>query len=235
MDRVLLEDWLGQGLSLEEIGRRVGRDGSTVGYWVKKHGLEAAHRERHAARGLVSREELSAEVASGSSIGEIADRLGVARSTVRYWLRKFGLRTAASVQRAEGRAARASGLRVIRRRCRRHGLSDFILEGRGSYRCLRCRAEAVARRRRAVKQILVQEAGGRCFICGYDRYAGALQFHHVDRGRKAFALSDRGNSRSLARAREEARKCVLLCSRCHAEVEAGVVEFVAYNGASLPG
>ena len=86
-----------------------------------------------------------------------------------------------------------------------------------------------------VKETLVREAGGRCFICGYDRYAGALQFHHVDRNRKAFALSDQGISRSLARAREEARKCVLLCSRCHAEVEAGVVEFVTYNGASLPG
>jgi transposase len=219
-------EWLSQGLSLEQIGRRVGRHPSTVAYWVKKHGLEAAHREGHAARGVVNYEVLAAEVASGSSLSEIADRLSVGRSTVRYWLGKFGLRTAAAAQRAEGRAARAAGRRLLRRHCKHHGISDFILEGRGSYRCLRCRAERVAARRRVVKEALISEAGGRCAICGYDRYAGALQFHHLNPGEKAFALSNSGISRSIARAREEARKCVLLCSRCHAEVEAGIVDIL---------
>jgi hypothetical protein len=31
-----------------------------------------------------------------------------------------------------------------------------------------------------------------------------------------------GVARSLVRARAEARKCVLLCANCHAEVEAGM-------------
>src|SRR4051812_9100699 len=145
------------------------------------------------------------------------------------------MQTACSVQRSAAKAARADGRRVFRRQCEHHGMTDFILEGRGTYRCKRCRSEAVARRRRIVKEMLVLEAGGRCSLCGYDRYAGALQFHHVDPSRKAFALSDRGISRSLSRAREESKKCVLLCSRCHAEVEAGVVDFVAYNGANIPG
>jgi transposase len=224
VDRTSLIEWLSQGLSLEQIGRRVGRHASTVGYWVKKHGLEAAHREAHAARGAVTHEVLAAEVALGSSLSEIADRLSVGRSTVRYWLRKFGLRTTHSARREEGRAARAAGRRLLRRQCKHHGISDFILEGRGSYRCLRCRAERVAARRRAVKEALIGEAGGRCAICGYDRYSGALHFHHLNPGEKAFALSHSGISRSIARAREEARKCVLLCSRCHAEVEAGIVD-----------
>ena len=66
------------------------------------------------------------------------------------------------------------------------------------------------------------EAGGRCVICGYDRFAGALQFHHVDPAGKAFALSTQGVARSLEKARAEAGKCVLLCANCHAEVEAGL-------------
>jgi len=37
-----------------------------------------------------------------------------------------------------------------------------------------------------------------------------------------FSLSEEGVTRSLARARAEAEKCVLLCAKCHAEVEAGV-------------
>ena len=76
-------------------------------------------------------------------------------------------------------------------------------------------------RRRKVKAILIAEAGGRCRLCGYAGHPAALQFHHVDRTGKRFSLSQAGVARSLARARAEARKCVLLCANCHAEVEAG--------------
>jgi hypothetical protein len=58
-------------------------------------------------------------------------------------------------------------------------------------------------------------------LCGYDRCAGALHFHHLDPAEKSFHLSMQGVARSLARAREEMAKCVLLCANCHAEVEAG--------------
>jgi hypothetical protein len=74
-----------------------------------------------------------------------------------------------------------------------------------------------------VKQILVSDAGGRCVQCGYDRCVAALHFHHGEPRNKAFDLSRHGVTRSLARARAEAGKCVLLCSNCHAEVEAGAI------------
>jgi hypothetical protein len=112
---------------------------------------------------------------------------------------------------------------AIQLRCPTHGLTDYWLEGRGYYRCLRCRWERVSRRRRSLKQILVDEAGGECRLCGYDRCVSALHFHHVDPDTKSFAIAGQGVTRSLAGAREEAQKCVLLCANCHAEVEAGVV------------
>jgi hypothetical protein len=80
----------------------------------------------------------------------------------------------------------------------------------------------VAERRRRVKEILVAESGGRCAICGYDSYVGALAFHHLDPSQKGFGLSLRGLTRGIAQLREEAKKCVLLCHNCHAEVEAGL-------------
>jgi 5-methylcytosine-specific restriction endonuclease McrA len=98
-----------------------------------------------------------------------------------------------------------------------------ILTARGKrYRCKRCRAKAVSARRRRVKLALVAEAGGACCICGYDRYPGALQFHHVDPAEKSFAIADRGLARSIQRARTEARKCILVCANCHAELEGGI-------------
>jgi 5-methylcytosine-specific restriction endonuclease McrA len=82
----------------------------------------------------------------------------------------------------------------------------------------------VASYRRRLKEILVKEAGGRCAVCGYSAYAGALQFHHVDPTEKRFGLALGGLTRRLEDVRQEAQKCVLLCGNCHAEVEAGLVE-----------
>lgn len=107
--------------------------------------------------------------------------------------------------------------------CRHHGFVTFRLEGRGYYRCMRCRSDRVKEWRRRKKAQLVAEGGGRCARCGYDRCLGALHFHHLDPTQKAFGLAQRGCTRSIARLRAEALKCVLLCSNCHAEIEAGIV------------
>ena len=102
-----------------------------------------------------------------------------------------------------------------------HGATTFIRRGDGAWRCLKCRSAAVSERRRHVKRVLVEEAGGCCTQCGYAGSLAALQFHHVDPATKRFAIAARGVTRSLATAREEAAKCVLICANCHAEVEAG--------------
>jgi transposase len=222
VDRDSLALLLAQGLSLAEIGRRFGRDESTIGYWVKKHGLKAVHAEKHAGRGGLSRERLMEFVEAGLSIRKIAARTQLSPTVVRYWLDRHGLATYASKRRADGRRARAEGELETKMECPRHGLTRFRLEGRGAYRCLLCRQERVAERRRTVKEILVAEAGGACVLCGYDRYLGALQFHHIDPGTKAFALSQAGASRSLDKMRAEAEKCALVCANCHAELEAGL-------------
>jgi hypothetical protein len=111
---------------------------------------------------------------------------------------------------------------MINMTCRHHGETEFFLEGRGYYRCKRCRSEAVSRRRRKLKAALVAEAGGRCRICGYDKNPRALEFHHLDPLTKRMPLSAAGIAYALETLREEAKKCVLLCANCHAEVENGI-------------
>jgi transposase len=221
MDRAELQR-LDEGLSFEAIGRAVGLHASTVGYWARKHGFESAYRAQHAARGGLAREALERLVEEGLSIREIAQATERSPTTVRHWLRVHGLVTTGGRRRTEARRARESGLGSFVRVCAKHGRSEFILEARGHYRCLKCRSEAVTERRRRVKAILVSEAGGCCALCGYDTHVGALQFHHVDPTTKTFSVAHLGVARSLARCREEARKCVLLCANCHAEIEAGV-------------
>jgi hypothetical protein len=78
----------------------------------------------------------------------------------------------------------------IQRTCRTHGETIYVRYGeRDHFRCLSCRRERVIARRRKVKQILVEEAGGACVLCGYDRCQGALHFHHRDPATKEFALA----------------------------------------------
>jgi transposase len=219
VDRESLRLLLTQGQSLEEIGRRFNKSGSTVGYWIKKYGLEAAHIERHASRGGLERSELAALVAQGQSMRSMARELDVSLATVRHWMAKYDLQAKAYIRGSSGGDA---GPEEVERRCSAHGLTTFGRYGpRRYYRCKRCRSAGVTARRRKVKQILAEEAGGRCALCGYHRSPAALHFHHLDPEAKTFELSRNGVTRSIARAREEAAKCLLLCANCHAEVEAG--------------
>jgi transposase-like protein len=221
MDAAWLASRLSEGRSIESIAREAGRSPSTVGYWVNKHGLTSTHAAKHASRGGIARDELEALVALGMPIRTMADQLGVSYTTVRHWLKRYGLSTPRARRLAETDEARATGAGTVIATCPRHGSTSFGRTARGHYRCLRCRSEAVAARRRRVKQRLVEAAGGRCALCGYDRSPAALQFHHDDPAGKAFAIAGRGVARSLDAALAEARKCVLLCATCHAEVEAG--------------
>ncbi len=227
MDRATLEAQLAQGRSIELIARERGLAASTVAYWVNKHGLMSQHAPRHAARGGIDRERLQALIEEGLSIRQIAARCEVSATTVRHWLQRYELKT------QPARYARRDDPRPdeLLRECSRHGWGRFVRVGTaGTYRCARCNTEAVSDRRRRVKEILVEEAGGRCVSCGFDSYVGALQFHHRDPTTKSFEVSRQGITRSLQRLRLEARKCVLLCANCHAMVEAGLLNLPSGAG-----
>lgn len=222
LGREALQEMLAEGCSLEEIGRRVERHPSTVSYWLKKHGLAPVLAEKHAAKGGIQADVLTMLVEQGLSVREIASEIGMSAATVRHWLRRYDLKT----QRARQPRSAQSGERFLAV-CSTHGETVFQVRADGARRCLKCRSEAVMRRRRLVKDTLVAEAGGRCVLCGYDRYYGALEFHHLDPSTKEFSVAAAGVTRSLERARTEAQKCVLLCATCHAEVEGGVVSLPA--------
>jgi transposase len=222
MEAEWLASRLAQGHSIEAIAREAGRSPSTVGYWVNKHGLTSSHASKHAPRGGVDRAKLEAMVALGMPIRAMAEQLGVSYTTVRHWLKRYELTTPRARRLAETAGARAAGAETADGFCPQHGQVTFVRRGPDGFRCQQCRTDAVHRRRRKIKRILVAEAGGACVLCGYSRTQAALHFHHLDPVEKSFTLAARGVTLSLAAARAEAAKCVLLCATCHAEVELGV-------------
>lgn len=82
---------------------------------------------------------------------------------------------------------------------------------------------AVAKRRRKLKLLAIEYKGGRCQVCGYCNYPGALDLHHAT-GDKHFGIGDKGYTRAWEKIRVELDKCILLCANCHREVEAGVTQ-----------
>ena len=74
MDAGVLEQYLRAGLSLEKIGELTERHPSTVGYWVKQHGLAAVHRDRHAPKGGVDEKTLG-ERGLTRSLGAVRDEV----------------------------------------------------------------------------------------------------------------------------------------------------------------
>ena len=83
---------------------------------------------------------------------------------------------------------------------------------------------AVAKRRRKVKTLAIEYKGGKCQICGYAKYPGALDLHHLDHKEKDFGIGEKGYTRSWARIKAELDKCVLVCANCHREIEGGITQ-----------
>ena len=83
---------------------------------------------------------------------------------------------------------------------------------------------AVARRRKQLRERAVHYKVGKCINCGYNRCQAALDFHHVDPTLKEFGISMDGITRAWDRVQKELDKCVLVCSSCHREIHAGILQ-----------
>lgn len=112
--------------------------------------------------------------------------------------------------------------------CQKHGETVFALRSNGKrnpfWKCLKCETEAVQKRREKLKVMAIAYKGGKCQICGYDRYVGALEFHHLDPTQKDFGISAKGYTRSWDKNKQELDKCILVCANCHREIHNGITE-----------
>src|SRR5262249_11432116 len=151
----------GEGLSIEEIARRVGRHPSTVSYWVHAYGLRSVHAERHTPRGPLERNRLVGLVGRDLTGREIAAGGGPSPTTGRYWLQRYGLETTPRARNARPAPGTIG-------ECPVHGMTRHVPRNDGRSACVKCRANAVTRWRQRAKRMLVAEAGGRCQCCGYD-------------------------------------------------------------------
>lgn len=113
------------------------------------------------------------------------------------------------------------------RNCKHHGITEhYGYEQKTAcgnptinWVCKKCNVERVSETRKNNKRKLVEAFGGKCTWCGYSKYIGALEFHHLTPGEKDFAISTTRIS-NITKMMEEAKKCVMLCANCHREAHA---------------
>lgn len=74
--------------------------------------------------------------------------------------------------------------------------------------------------KRAIKRkiLLIEQRGGSCENCEYNKNLSALEFHHIEPKNKKFELNIRSlSNKNLNIIIEESKKCILICSNCHRE------------------
>lgn len=106
---------------------------------------------------------------------------------------------------------------TVQKECQKHGITDWYLHRDKKTSCLKCRKEAVQRLRLVRKEQAVAYKGGKCERCGYDKFIGALEFHHLNPTQKDFGIGD-SNTRSFEKMKIELDKCTLVCANCHREI-----------------
>lgn len=92
--------------------------------------------------------------------------------------------------------------------------------GRNKY-CKPCANRQTVLRQHRLKQAAVDYKGGCCGNCGYRRYIGSLEFHHLDPLQKDFNLAA-AHCTNFEKIQGELDKCVLLCANCHREEHARI-------------
>ena len=79
--------------------------------------------------------------------------------------------------------------------------------------------------RKKAREYLALAFGGKCTVCNYNKTISALDYHHVKPEHKDKQLSlAMKNGHAWSKIVEEARKCTIVCCRCHREIHAGVTE-----------
>lgn len=85
--------------------------------------------------------------------------------------------------------------------------------------CIKQKMDRVNRVRHRIK------SGQKCVVCGYSKYAGALDFHHLDPSSKDVNVSEllaKSNTSFIPKLVDELKKCVVVCRNCHAEIHGNV-------------
>lgn len=147
---------------------------------------------------------------------EISEYFQIGRSTVLKYLKQLGLKSKSKVG--------SNNTRQRKYICKHCGETDKNKFVDWCYTlCKSCNNIRSSKYVVQRKLDCIKYKGGKCSICGYNKYYGALEFHHLDPNIKENGKQAITNIKKEF-LYEELDKCVLLCSNCHREVHANLIQ-----------
>ena len=155
---------------------------------------------------------------------KISKIIGKSQTATRYWLKKYSLKTKGINAAFEEN----NKIYKICAQCKQKkevNKDNFYVEKNGKFHpwCKICNCKRTFKRQKMLKQQCLEYKGSKCVVCGYNKYFGALEFHHLDKTKKEYAISDLKNY-NFETLKKELDKCVILCSNCHAEYHGGLID-----------
>lgn len=102
----------------------------------------------------------------------------------------------------------------------------FYLNTDGSRKhsyCKECQTKNVLDRQHLWKEKAIAYKGGKCVCCGYFKYHGALEFHHLNPDEKDYGLAA-GRLKKFETSKAELDKCILVCANCHREIHGNLIQ-----------
>jgi predicted transcriptional regulator len=152
----------------------------------------------------------------------IAKEFNCSQSTVKYYIKKYGLVKAKSKKKEITKET----TKVCSKCMVTKPASDFYLrkerENELTGYCKSCNSKDVIERMQTTKHILVELKGGKCQLCSFSEYIGALEFHHIDPKTKDKGMSRLIRGKINQKIIDEVNKCVLVCSNCHKMIHANL-------------
>lgn len=147
---------------------------------------------------------------------EISEYFQIGRSTVLKYLKQLGLKSKSKIG--------SNNTRQRKYICKHCGETDKNKFVDWCYTlCKSCNNIRSSKYVVQRKLDCIKYKGGKCSICGYNKYYGALEFHHLDPNIKENGKQAITNIKKEF-LYEELDKCVLLCSNCHREVHANLIQ-----------
>lgn len=174
----------------------------------------------------MEKEVLEKYLQEGLSLNKICKLTGKSLTTIRYWKNKYSLKSSYTtfkfLEKTEYGETRFCP------RCKCDVKTENFHQRRGkansSTYCKSCTTEQTVERMRNIKSQMIEYKGRCCSRCGYDKYQGALEFHHLDPNEKDFNPSDLKKYKFDDRMKSELDKCILVCSNCHREIHHEIKE-----------
>ncbi len=173
----------------------------------------------------MEKEELEKYILQNLSAREISKLLGKSQTSIAYWLKKFDLKTNHVSFKQKGTID--YGDKRCCPKCNEiKPLPEFYnrrkKEGSSVY-CKICTTQQVVDRQRKLKGLAIEYKGGSCVKCGYSKYNGALEFHHLDPNEKDFTISHMKLYAFTDEIKKELDKCILVCANCHREIHGNII------------